>query len=311
MSRMRNCGINAVEGNDCSKDHQTPGRLLNNPDIKFERNSNLVFSIDEENISILNDEHFNKNSFIQRMERYTLPLPNLKGAIYRITLDEIYEKSNLVKRDLMEVKRREKKLNRHNLKTSDERIRYFKRELQKNRISFVEDSITLVINRSNIVEQTINSIESTEGFSFHKEVKIFFVGEEAQDAGGVLKEWIFSLLQTIFSKQSGLSEGKTSPMQIKKKKLLKSKSFNYSNEESKYKDSDNGKGSSQTPKSSKMEFKLTKKRDSSKSFKRINLDEEEEGHDRRRFSDDSFNFEALKADKEIFYHPKNTAPLYI
>jgi hypothetical protein len=35
--------------------------------------------------------------------------------------------------------------------------------------------------------------------AFTKKFKIFFVGEEAQDAGGVFKEWIFLVLQEIFT----------------------------------------------------------------------------------------------------------------
>jgi hypothetical protein len=41
----------------------------------------------------------------------------------------------------------------------------------------------------------------------HKEIKIFFVGEEAQDAGGVFKEWIHLVLKELFnSYTSGKSE---------------------------------------------------------------------------------------------------------
>jgi hypothetical protein len=68
---------------------------------------------------------------------------------------------------------------------------YFRNELQKKRISFLDDSITLVIDRNNIIEDTLNQIETTDYFDFHKEIKIFFIDEVAQDAGGVLKEWIF------------------------------------------------------------------------------------------------------------------------
>lgn len=68
---------------------------------------------------------------------------------------------------------------------------YFRNELQKKRISFLDDSITLVIDRNNIIEDTLNQIETTDYFDFHKEIKIFFIDEVAQDAGGLLKEWIF------------------------------------------------------------------------------------------------------------------------
>lgn len=71
----------------------------------------------------------------------------------------------------------------------------------------MEDSITLVISRENIIEDTINQISSTDGFDLHKEIKIFFVDEEAQDAGGVFKEWIFHVIQEIFTGSTKTKKG--------------------------------------------------------------------------------------------------------
>jgi E3 ubiquitin ligase SMURF1/2/E3 ubiquitin-protein ligase NEDD4 len=38
----------------------------------------------------------------------------------------------------------------------------------------------------------------------HKEIKIFYVGEVAQDAGGLMREWITELTKTMFSEDIGL-----------------------------------------------------------------------------------------------------------
>lgn len=69
-------------------------------------------------------------------------------------------------------------------------MKCFRDKLEKLRISFVNDSITFVIDRSNIIQDTISQIATTDNFDFHKEIKIFFIDEEAQDAGGILREWI-------------------------------------------------------------------------------------------------------------------------
>ena len=45
---------------------------------------------------------------------------------------------------------------------------------------------------------------TTDGFEFNKEIKIFFVGEQAQDAGGLMREWITELTNDIFSKMTNL-----------------------------------------------------------------------------------------------------------
>lgn len=97
----------------------------------------------------------------------------------------------LNKRSVIDLIKRQRRLTRNRLESSEARISFFKHKLQEKRISFIEDSIPLVIEREKVVEDTINMIQSTDGFDWHKEIKIFFVGEEAQDAGGVLKEWIF------------------------------------------------------------------------------------------------------------------------
>ena len=41
------------------------------------------------------------------------------------------------------------------------------------------------------------------------QIKIFFIDEDAQDAGGVIKEWINILIDKIFSQDLGLFVPKT------------------------------------------------------------------------------------------------------
>lgn len=47
------------------------------------------------------------------------------------------------------------------------------------RISFLRESLTLVIDRAHILSDSYAQFLTTDGFDFHKEVKIFFVGEVA------------------------------------------------------------------------------------------------------------------------------------
>ncbi len=194
MSRMK---INPTpgEGNadNPAKGSPTPHEGSEDEDFKFVKRKSWRSKQGEENINFLSNECSIQEALLKRMERYTISLPHLKEAKYGITLDQIYANSNLAKRSIISLVKREQRLSRKGLNSPDDRIGYFRRELQKNRVSFLEDSLTLVIDRENIIEHTLNQISSTDGFSFHKEIKIFFVGEEAQDAGGVLKEWIFYL----------------------------------------------------------------------------------------------------------------------
>ena len=132
---------------------------------------------------------YNTRAFGFSASRQSLYFANKAGDPYKESREIILNEKRL------------NKLAQLDLNNSEKRIAYFRKELEKKRISFLEDSITLVISRDNIIEDSINQILSTDGFSLHKEIKIFFVGEEAQDAGGVFKEWIFSLLQHIFTGQ--------------------------------------------------------------------------------------------------------------
>jgi E3 ubiquitin ligase SMURF1/2/E3 ubiquitin-protein ligase NEDD4 len=56
-----------------------------------------------------------------------------------------------------------------------------------------------VIERKNILADSYQQFLTTDGFDFHKEVKIFFVGEVAQDAGGLLREWVTEISKVIFN----------------------------------------------------------------------------------------------------------------
>jgi len=147
----------------------------------------------EENVLHVNDHFDHSHATISNIEGYNLPPAQLKPTENGTQLNKIYALSKVTKRNVINNCKRLKSLRKRHLVTSDQRIGYFRKEINKRRISFMEDSITLVIDRNRIVEDTLNQIDTTDGFDFHKEIKIFFIDEEAQDAGGVLKEWIFWL----------------------------------------------------------------------------------------------------------------------
>ena len=50
---------------------------------------------------------------------------------------------------------------------------------QEMRISFLQDSITLVVKRDQILRDSFEQFRTTDGFNLHKEVKIFYVDELA------------------------------------------------------------------------------------------------------------------------------------
>lgn len=62
----------------------------------------------------------------------------------------------------------------------------------------MQDSITLVIERQNVLRDSFEQFRTTDDFDLHKELKIFYVGEVAQDAGGIMREWITELTKSLF-----------------------------------------------------------------------------------------------------------------
>lgn len=170
----------------------TPGMFADD-ELFFAKRGRRTYVEGEENV-IWNTEPPNTSMHsIKCMDIYSLPEPQLKATDIGISIDEIFSRSKITKRPTIEWYKRLRVLKNKQLTTSQQRIMYFRNELQKKRISFLDDSITLVIDRNNIIEDTLNQIETTDYFDFHKEIKIFFIDEVAQDAGGVLKEWIFWL----------------------------------------------------------------------------------------------------------------------
>lgn len=81
----------------------------------------------------------------------------------------------------------------------EEKKLWLQKYLGKQRIPYVDDREILVINRENLVQETFDSFQTFINLNLHKELQIFFVGEKAQDAGGVEREWLTILIQTILS----------------------------------------------------------------------------------------------------------------
>ena len=73
--------------------------------------------------------------------------------------------------------------------SEDKRI-WFRENLSKLRISYFQDNITLVLSRDNVLDETLNQFSTVDSLSLHKDIKIFFIDEEARDAGGVIREWL-------------------------------------------------------------------------------------------------------------------------
>ncbi|XP_066957802.1 probable E3 ubiquitin-protein ligase HERC3 [Macrobrachium rosenbergii] len=64
--------------------------------------------------------------------------------------------------------------------------------------------LNLNIHRNNIVEDTINQLLHHGVTEFKRPLKVHFIGEEAEDAGGVRKEFFLLLLREILNPDFGM-----------------------------------------------------------------------------------------------------------
>lgn len=70
----------------------------------------------------------------------------------------------------------------------------------------MQEQVTLVISRDNVVEETFNQFQTVSDLNLQGKMKIFFIDEEADDAGGVIREWVNILIDKLFAEGQGLFE---------------------------------------------------------------------------------------------------------
>jgi len=62
----------------------------------------------------------------------------------------------------------------------------------------------LKVNRSNIIEDTLNVLQSQEDITLRRPLKVKFIGEDGVDEGGVKKEFFQILVRNLFDAQYGM-----------------------------------------------------------------------------------------------------------
>ena len=87
--------------------------------------------------------------------------------------------------------------------TFEEKVDYLRFDISKKKIDFINGAEKLNINREKVLEDSMDQFEKINPF---KELKIIFIGEESQDAGGLIREWLTILFKTILDHKAGLFE---------------------------------------------------------------------------------------------------------
>lgn len=88
--------------------------------------------------------------------------------------------------------------------TSNEKLARVREQFNSVRIHWSEHHKKLQISRENLLEDSIQEVLHMSEFGMRSEFQIQFIGENAMDAGGLMKEWVNLLIKELFSEELGL-----------------------------------------------------------------------------------------------------------
>lgn len=59
-----------------------------------------------------------------------------------------------------------------------------------------------MLSRDNVLDETLNQFSTVDNLDLHKDIKIFFIDEEARDAGGVIREWLSLITENLLKPEA-------------------------------------------------------------------------------------------------------------
>ena len=122
------------------------------------------------------------NIYCENKENEEIYLPNEDEVLNQLIFNDINEyKNNIL-------------FNEEKSVDLESKIDILHSEINKKKISWEEGSCSIVINRCNFLEESINQIKD---INIYKEWKISFIGETNYDAGGIMREWYTTLFKAL------------------------------------------------------------------------------------------------------------------
>eukprot|EP01066_Platyproteum_vivax_P009807 Platyproteum_vivax@DN4344_c0_g1_i1.p1 len=81
----------------------------------------------------------------------------------------------------------------------EEKKKWFYDQIETFRVSWQVSHVRIDVERHNLLLTSFNQFRSLSRGDLHKELKFGFVGEPAQDAGGLTREWFTLIIESIFN----------------------------------------------------------------------------------------------------------------
>ena len=92
---------------------------------------------------------------------------------------------------------------KQNEKSFEQKVIFFRTKLKPYKIPFIEGACILKVNREDIINSSMKGLKT---INLKKELKIDFIGEICQDAGGLIREWLTVLFKEILDPKEELFE---------------------------------------------------------------------------------------------------------
>ncbi|CAG9328257.1 unnamed protein product [Blepharisma stoltei] len=86
----------------------------------------------------------------------------------------------------------------------DPNILSLKQKCEDLKVPWTDNHVYIIIERENLVYESLNQINQLGEYEIRSEFQIFFSGEIAQDAGGLMKEWLNLLMAELLSESWGM-----------------------------------------------------------------------------------------------------------
>ena len=82
-----------------------------------------------------------------------------------------------------------------------EKSAWFRYNLEKKRINWMNGADYMKISKNNVL---MTSLMEVKKVNMYKEVKIKFIGDKVEDAGGLLREWMHMVINEMFDTYTGM-----------------------------------------------------------------------------------------------------------
>ena len=195
---------NNIIDNNLIIDNNIDGNYLqtdfNFNNTAYDINYNNIIKSDEENVDNINNiSNYNTININNEINKNNNNINN--NTYYNNTIKTqrtlVHSKSTLINK-YFPIK------NKINIeKTFEQKVESFRVKIKPYKLDFTEGACFLKVNREDIIKSSMTGIKKLD---LRKELKIDFIGEICQDAGGLIREWLTVLFKEILDPKQDLFE---------------------------------------------------------------------------------------------------------